>query len=52
MCFVCFFVCRAQGEEETFAGVTGVVGKAAGEGEAGRRSSPEGPPHIGGGPLV
>lgn len=40
-CFV-FFVSRAQGEEETFAGVTGVVGKAAGEWEAGRRSPPPG----------
>lgn len=38
--FCLFFVCRAQGEEETFAGVTGVVGKAAGEGEAGGRSPP------------
>lgn len=38
VCVFSFFVAvvfRAQGEEETFAGATGVVGKAAGEGRQG-----------------
>lgn len=37
---------RAQGEEETFTGVSGVLGKA----ESGKRKSAAS--HMGGGPLV